>query len=396
MTRSIGVLGTMKEAARMTAAEPSRVGLSVIGVALGLATMVATVGLAQSAERQIQFSLTDLSATEIVIRPAAESGSEADQADPLTWDDLAALDDLDGIVSWAAFSPLARPVSFEAGPQSARTSAEIFAATHHLPTAMELTVQSGRFFDRGHVSRASRLIVLGANLARRLAIDTARGTQTVLVDGEQYVVSGILASGSAGFSGGAIIPHTAAPTASPAATPTEIRLRTEPGHAAELGRAAVATLRPEDPQSLRASVPPTPTRVQTTIAAETRSLLLALGGVALVIGGLSIANVSLVSVLERVGEIGLRRALGAGRVAVSGQFVSEAALAGFTGGVGGGLAGLVVVYATATARGWTPIINPWIPLGVPLVGLAVGALAGIYPAFRAASIEPSTAVRYNQ
>lgn len=396
MSRSIGMLGTLREAARMTAAEPSRVALSVIGVALGLATIVATVGLAQSAERQIQLTLSDLSATDVVIRPAPDNDAATGKTAPLAWDELEAIDDLEGVVAWAAMSPLLQQPSFDAGPQSARTAAEVFAATDHLPVALELTVESGRYFDPGHVARGNRLIVLGSNLARRLAIDTARGTQTVLVNGEQYVVSGILASGSAGFANGAIIPYTAVPAGSPPVTPTEIHILTDPGHAAELGRAAVATLRPGDPQSLRATIPPTPTGVQTAIAAETRSLLLALGGVALVVGGLSIANVALVSVLERVGEIGLRRALGASRVAVSGQFVAEAAFAGLAGGIAGGLAGLVVVYAVAAGRGWDPIVHPWIPIAVPLIGLLVGALAGVYPAYRASSIEPSTAVRHNQ
>ena len=123
------------------------------------------------------------------------------------------------------------------------------------------------------------------------------------------------------------------------------------------------------------------------------ALFLVLGGVSLLVGAIGIANVTLVSVLERVGEIGLRRAVGAARRHIAYQFLLESTAMGLIGGVVGASAGIIVVVSVSAARTWTPVLDPLIPFGSVLVGAATGLLAGLYPAVRASLLEPVEALR---
>lgn len=114
-----------------------------------------------------------------------------------------------------------------------------------------------------------------------------------------------------------------------------------------------------------------------------RSLFLALG----------IANTTLVRVLERIGEIGLRRARGAARRHIALLFLAESTLLGAAGGVLGASVGVLTVVAVSAFRSWTPVLDPWVPLLVPLVGAATGLVAGGYPALRASRLEPAGSLR---
>ena len=118
-----------------------------------------------------------------------------------------------------------------------------------------------------------------------------------------------------------------------------------------------------------------------------------LGGISLLVGAIGIANVTLVSVLERTGEIGLRRALGATRRHIATQFMFESAVLGALAGLIGASLGVLVIVGVSANRQWTPILDEWIPLAAPFAGAIVGLIAGLYPALKAASIEPITALR---
>jgi ABC-type antimicrobial peptide transport system permease subunit len=122
-------------------------------------------------------------------------------------------------------------------------------------------------------------------------------------------------------------------------------------------------------------------------------LFLLLSGVSLLVGAIGIANVTLVSVMERTGEIGLRRALGATRRHIAAQFLLESAALGVVGGILGASVGMLVVVGVAAYNSWTPVMDPVAPLVAPLIGGVVGLLAGAYPALRAARLEPVEALR---
>ena len=136
-----------------------------------------------------------------------------------------------------------------------------------------------------------------------------------------------------------------------------------------------------------------PRRVKKQVESDVNSLFLVLGGVSLLVGAIGIANVTLVSVLERVGEIGLRRALGAARRHIAAQFLAESTVMGLIGGVIGASIGTLVVVIVSASRQWTPVLDGWVPFVAPLLGAAVGLVAGIYPSLRAAGLEPVDALR---
>jgi ABC-type antimicrobial peptide transport system permease subunit len=118
-----------------------------------------------------------------------------------------------------------------------------------------------------------------------------------------------------------------------------------------------------------------------------------LGGVSLLVGAIGIANVTLVSVIERTGEIGLRRALGATRRHIAMQFLLESSTMGLVGGILGASIGSLVVIGVAAYQDWTPVLDPLVPFAAPLLGALVGLISGTYPAFRAARLEPVEALR---
>jgi macrolide transport system ATP-binding/permease protein len=133
--------------------------------------------------------------------------------------------------------------------------------------------------------------------------------------------------------------------------------------------------------------------VRTGVEGDLEMLFLLLGGVSLLVGAIGIANVTLVSVIERTGEIGLRRALGASRRHIALQFLVESGAMGFVGGILGASLGTLVVVAVSARNAWTPVLDPGLPLVAPLIGGVTGLVSGAYPALRAAVTEPVEALR---
>jgi putative ABC transport system permease protein len=176
-------------------------------------------------------------------------------------------------------------------------------------------------------------------------------------------------------------------------SPSTIYVRSDVEYIEDVRAVLGRTANPEDASEVEVTRPSDVIEAKAAAATAFTELFLGLGAVALIVGGVGIANVMLMSVLERRSEIGLRRALGATRRHIAMQFVSEALALALVGGVLGVLlgAGLAVTYALS--QEWTPIIPAVAVVGGIIAALAIGAIAGFYPAMRAARLSPTDALR---
>jgi hypothetical protein len=261
--------------------------------------------------------------------------------------------------------------------------------------AVRAELVAGRLPDAGHDERGDRVAVLGRNAARRLGITNLDQQPAIFIGDRLYQVIGLVGGVRRQVSllGSLTIPNGTARSEFGLASPSSVQIETEIGAVELIVRQAPPALNPTDPSLLRVAAPPDPEQLRGNVQNDLNALFLLLGGVSLLVGALGIANVTLVSVLERVGEIGLRRALGAARRHIAAQFLIESTVMGLLGGIVGTSLGILVVVGVAASRTWTPVLDPLIPLAAPLVGGLIGLLSGTYPSLRAARLEPVEALR---
>lgn len=397
----ITIRDLLNEALAGMFARPGRMVLTVLGVVIGLTALVATLGLTRTAGNRIITQFDQLAATEIFVtaRPGRTTGIVDPKAIP--WDAPTRLRRLNGVVAAGTMSevdvgdalvsssPVKDPLN-----QSAFKLA-VYAASPDLFRAVRGELETGQLPDLGHSNRADRVAVLGPDAARRLGITGLKQLPAISIGDYLYLVVGILrdVARKPELLGSVIIPQGTARHYFGLAGPGTVVVETKLGAAYLIADQARLALRPDDPRVLKLEVPQEPKRMRDEVQTDLNVMFLMLGGLSLVVGAIGIANITLVGVMERTGEIGLRRAIGATRGHIVAQFLFESTSMGVIGGIIGASVGVLIVVAVSAYQVWTPVLDPAAPFLAPLVGGGIGLLSGTYPALRAARLEPVEAFR---
>ena len=381
---------------------PGRMAMTVLGVVIGLAALVATLGLTRTAGNRIISQFDQLAATELFI--SARPGQTTGVIDPraLPWDAAARMLRLNGVVAAGTMSEVelgamlvsASPVKDPENQSAFKLS--VRAASPDLYAAVRAQLQAGRWPDAGHSNRADRVAVLGPDAASRLGISGLEQLPAVSIGDQVYLVIGILrdVGRKPELLGSVIIPEGTARRLFGLAGPGVVVVETRIGAAALIAEQARPALRPDDPRTLKVDMLAEPRRVRDEVQSDLNMMFVLLGGLSLIVGAIGIANITLVGVMERTAEIGLRRAIGATRGHIAAQFLFESASMGVIGGVIGASLGVLIVVAVSAYQVWTPVLDAAGPLLTPLLGGLIGLLSGTYPALRAARLEPVEAFRH--
>ncbi|WP_432068891.1 ABC transporter permease [Streptomyces sp. C10-9-1] len=381
---------------------PGRSALTALGTVLGIATFVAVLGLTATASSQIDSRFNALTATEVTVE---DTGGDQAQyiANSFPKDAGSRIERLNGVEHAGVYWPVAvnggsTVTGAPVGGADDGERAEIIAADPGVLRAAEPQLAQGRLFDAFHERRAEQVTVIGVGLADRLGISTLETQPAIFVNGHPLTVIGIIEDVkrrpdlllSVIIPRGTAQAHWGPPGRSARAG---MLISTRLGAAPQIAADAALAIDPAHPDRFKVTPPPDPRALRGSVTGDLDQLLLLLSAICLVIGAVGITNTTLVAVLERTGEIGLRRALGARRREITTQFLAESGTLGAVGGLVGSSLGTVSVLTVALVRDWTPVIDPAIALSAPLIGFITGLLAGLYPAARASRIQPAEALR---
>ena len=370
-----------------------RAALSALGVAIGIASMVAVLGISASSQKDLLDQIDQLGTNLLTVAPGQSLFGEQTELPEQSGAKAAAVPGVSA-VSAVYDVPEATVRRNEYVDEANTSGIDVKASDTDLPKTLSGQMASGRYLD----SATGRYptVVLGAVAAQRLGVSSAEGRPQVYIDDRYYTVIGILDTltlaedlDRAAFVG---LAH-AQSSLGTEADPSRLYLRSDEDRLDEVRTLLAATTNPENPEEVEVSRPSDALEAKAAAEGAFTSLLLGLGAVALLVGGVGIANVMVISVLERRSEIGLRRALGATRRHISTQFLTESVLLSILGGLGGVVLGVAGTFAYSIAEDQATVV----PLIAMIAGMAsalgIGAIAGLYPSLRASRLPPTEALQ---
>jgi putative ABC transport system permease protein len=368
---------------------PLRAFLSALGIAIGIAAMTAVVGISSSSRAELDRQLAALGTNLLTVAPG---NTLLGEGATLPVESVAMIARIAPVTSVSATGTVTDAKVYRSDRIPAVQSGGITVRAAHLDllATVGATVADGTWLNAA--TNRFPAVVLGAATARRLGVGA--GVQ-IYLGGQWFTVIGVLG------------PVPLAPELDSAALvgwpvaethlgfdghPTTVYTRAEDAAVEDVRAVLAATANPSAPNEVKVSRPSDALAARQATDRAFTGLLLGLGAVALLVGGVGVANTMVISVLERRAEIGLRRSLGATRGQIRVQFLSESLLLSALGGVGGMVLGVTVTALYATTQAWPTVVPAWASVGGVIATLLIGAVAGLYPAIRAARLAPTEAL----
>ncbi|MBV9607498.1 MAG: ABC transporter permease [Solirubrobacterales bacterium] len=370
-----------------------RASLSALGIAIGIGAMVAVVGVSSSAQANLLAEIDALGTNLLTVTPgqtflganeSLPSASVPMIAHMLNVDDDAAVYQVSSANVYR--SPWV--------PAAETGGLGVDAAGDNLPQVLGTSMASGHFLDG--LSDSFPEAVLGAQAAQVLDINQVGGHVMVYLGNTWFNVIGILKPVLLDSNLDSTV-FISLPVAErmfqTQPNPSEIYVRANQNHVVAVSNLLAPTADPQQPDGVNVDRPSNALEARAAAQGQFTTLLLGLGAVALLVGAIGIANIMVISVLERRGEIGLRRALGATRRHISFQFLAESALLAALGGIAGLAIGAGATEVYAVTRHEPFVVPLYALIAAPAAGLVIGTLAGLYPAAKASRLSPTEALR---
>lgn len=367
--------------------------LSALGIMIGIGAMVAVLGLSESSKSDLLSQLDALGTNMLQVEASSGIGLGPGTLPDDSFAMVSRIGPVD-TVSWVGTVAGAHVFKTDLIPDTQTGGLSVLAADPGLLDTLQGSMSDGVFLDEA--SPDFPVVVLGSVTAQRLGIRSLETSVAVWLGDEWFTVVGIMDSLalSPNVDRAAIVSRNAAETyLDYDGVIGTMYVRTSPSSIDEVRNVMPATVNPENPDQVQVTRPSDALEAREAADTALTNLFLGLGAVALLVGGVGIANVMVISVMERRGEIGLRRALGATRRHIAVQFLGESLLLASIGGVGGVLLGALVTAAYAASQGWAVLVPMVAVIGGMVAALLIGAVAGLYPAMRAARVSPTDALR---
>jgi len=368
-----------------------RAALSALGIMIGIAALVAVLGLSQSSKAELLAQLERLGTNLLVVQPDPGLGRGTGTLPETATAMIARIPPAEATCMLSAVN--AYVYRNDRMPPGKTGGISVQAVDLNMLDVLGGSVADGMWLDEARAAFPN--VVLGSVAAERLGVREVSGTQPVWLGGRWFTVIGILNlfELAPDLDRSVFIGHPAAETyLDHENLPSRILVRVNPAKVDQMMTVLAATANPQFPEEVLVDKPTDALEAQEAADRTLTALLLGLGAVSLIVGGVGIANIMVISVLERRSEIGLRRALGATRRHVALQFLSEALLLGAMGGVGGVLLGIAITAIYANLKGWTTLVPPTAMIGGVAASLLIAGIAGLYPASRAARLSPTEAL----
>ena len=370
-----------------------RAALSALGIAIGIGAMVAVVGVSASSQATLLATIDKLGTNLLTVTPGTTFfGSNEvlpNTAVPMI-KHMSAVNQASAVYQVSGATILRTPYV----PSEQTGGIGVDAADPGLLSAVGGQLATGQFLNAANQNYPT--VVLGAQAAQTLQIPSVNGHIQVFLGGTWFNVIGVLKPvvldpnlNSAAFIG---LP-VAERLFQQQPNPSEIYVRANVNQVTQVSNLLAATADPQNSDGVDVSRPSDVLEARAAAKGQFTTLLLGLGAVALLVGAIGIANIMVISVLERRGEIGLRRALGATRRHISSQFLAESALLAALGGIAGLGLGALATWIYSLSQNQPMVIPLYALIAAPAAGLVIGALAGLYPASKAARLSPTEALR---